>query len=80
MHYVDANASAQLCLTLGSPMDCSTPGSSLPTEFSRQEYWRGVPFPTPRDLPVPGMEAVSLASPAMAGRSFTTSAPWEAPL
>ena len=33
----------------------------LPMEFSRQEYWSGVPFPTPRDLPNPGMEPTFLA-------------------
>ncbi|ELR59616.1 hypothetical protein M91_15039, partial [Bos mutus] len=46
----------------------------MPMEFSRQEYWSGVPFPTPGDLPNPGSEPVSLASPALAGRFFTTSA------
>ena len=39
-------------------------------EFSRQEYWSGLPFPTPEDLPDPGVEPVSLASPALAGRFF----------
>ena len=46
--------------------------------FSRQEYWREVSFPTPRDLPDPGIEFTSLASPALAGRFFTTSATWSA--
>ena len=32
--------------------------------FSRQEYWRGLPFPSPGDLPDPGMEPTSLMSPA----------------
>ena len=32
--------------------------------FSRQEYWSGVPFPTPGDLPDPGMETASFTSPA----------------
>ena len=50
----------------------------LSTEFSRQEYWRGLPFPTPEDLPKPGIKPVSLAFPALAGRFFTTSATWEA--
>ena len=38
---------AQLCLTLCDPMDCSPPGSSA-MEFSRQEYWSGLPFPFSR--------------------------------
>ena len=47
--------------------------------FPRQEYWRGLPFPPPGDLPDPGIESASLVSPALAGRFFTTSATWEAP-
>ena len=46
----------------------------LSTEFSRQEYWSGLPFPTPEDLPKPGIKPVSLASPAWAGKFFTASA------
>ena len=40
--------------------------------FSRQEYWSGLPFPTPGDLPDPGMEP---ASPALVGQLFTTEPP-----
>ena len=39
----------------------------LSREFSRQEYWSGLPFPSPRDLPNPGIEPMSLPSPALAG-------------
>ena len=46
--------------------------------FSRQKYWSGLPFPPPGDLPNPGIEPVSLASPALAGGFFTTSATGEA--
>jgi len=46
--------------------------------FPRQEYWSGLPFPSPGDLPNPGIETPSLASPAFAGRFFTPSATWEA--
>ena len=47
--------------------------------FSRQEYWSGLPFPTPGDLPDPGVEPMSLMSPALAGKFFTTttSTTWE---
>ena len=38
---------------------CQAPKSM---EFSRQEYWSGLPFPTPGDLPDPGIESMSLAS------------------
>ena len=44
----------------------------------RQEYPSELPFPTPGDLPNPGIEPVSLASPALAGGFFTTSATWKA--
>ena len=43
--------------------------------FSQEEYWSGWPFPSPRDLPNPGIEPASLASPALAGRLFTTEPP-----
>ena len=46
-------------------------------EFPRQEYWRGLPFPPLGDLPDPGIEPVSLKSPALAGGFFTISATWE---
>ena len=43
--------------------------------FSRQEYWSGLPFPSPGDLPDPGIEPASLASPALPGGFFTTELP-----
>ena len=43
--------------------------------FSRQEYWSGLPFPSPGDLPDPGIKPASLASPAMAGGFFSTAPP-----
>src|SRR5574341_1463052 len=46
---------AQSCPTLSDPMDCSLPGSSV-HGFSRQEYWSGLPLPSPGDLPKPGIE------------------------
>ena len=50
----------------------TAPKAPLPMEFSRQEYWSRVQFPTPGD-PYPGIELGSLA-PALAGGFFTTSA------
>ena len=50
----------------------------LSIEFSRQEYWSGLPCPSPSDLSNPGVEPASLMSPVLAGRFFTTSATWEA--
>ena len=44
-------------------MDCSPPGSSV-EGFSGQEYWNGLPFPSPGNLPNPGTEPGSPASQA----------------
>ena len=49
----------------------------LSMEFSRQEYWSGLSFPTPGDLPDPGVEPESLSSCALAGGFFTTVPPWK---
>ena len=61
---------AQSCPTLCDPTDCSPLGFSV--EFSRQEYWSGLPFAPARDLPNPGVEPVSLVSPALADGFFTS--------
>jgi len=44
-------------------------------EFSRQEYWCGLPFPTSGDLPDPRIELSSLVFPALAGGFFATVPP-----
>ena len=54
---------------------CQAP---LSMEFSRQEYWSRVPFPPPGDLADPGIKQVSLKTPALACRFFTSRATWEA--
>ena len=69
---VMCDKSLQLCSTIFDPMDCSLPGYLCSWGFSRQGYWRGFPFPPPRDLPNPGIKSVSLMSPALAGGFFTT--------
>ena len=53
----------QSCLTLCGPMDCSPPGSSVHGIF-RQEYWSGLLFSPPGDLPNPWTEPMSLVSAA----------------
>ena len=57
-----------------------TPGTAgrqgpLCMDFSRKEYWNGLPFPTPRDLSDPGIEPTSPRSPPLAGKFFTTVPP-----
>ena len=54
---------AQLYLTLGDPKDYSPQGSSM--RFSKQEYWNGLPFPPPEDLPDPGIEPTSPVPPPL---------------
>ena len=49
---------AQSCRNLCNPMDCSPP---LSMEFSRQEYWSGLPFPSPGDFPSPGIKPMASA-------------------
>ena len=65
---------AQLYLTLCIPMDCVAHRVPLSMELSRQEYWIGLPFPSPGYLPNPGIKPVALMSPALAGWFFATNA------
>ena len=44
---------AQLCPTLCDPIDCKAYNTPLSMGFSRQEYWSGLPFSSPEDLPNP---------------------------
>ena len=59
---------AKLCPTLVTPwtVACQAP---LSMGFSRQEYWNGLPFPSPGDLPNPGIEP---GSPALQADSLPT--------
>ena len=68
--------SLQSCPTLCESM-AVTYQASLSVGFSRKEYWSGLPYPPPGDLPDPGIEPVSLKSPVLAGRFFTTTATWK---
>ena len=78
----DEETELRQCVYVKSLQSCSTlcdPWTVFPLGFSRQEYWNGLPYPPPGDLPNPGIEPVSFMSPALAGRFFTTGATWEAP-
>ena len=61
--------SLQSCPILCDPMGCSSLQAPLSREFSRQEYWSGLPSPPPGDLPTQGSN-LRLMSPALAGRFF----------
>ena len=63
------------CLVMSKPFE--TPWTvarqaPLSMGFPKQEYWSGLLFPPPGDLPDPGIEPASLAFPALAGRFLTT--------
>ena len=68
----------QLCPTLCTSRTAARQ-SPLPVGFSRREYWSGLPFPPPGDLPHPGVDPESLVSPALASGFFTTGTTSEAP-
>ena len=55
-------------------VDCQ---ASLSMEFSRQEYWNGLPFPSPEDLPDPGTEPWSPALQAASLPTEPTSSNWK---
>ena len=62
----------QLCSSLCDPMDCVARQAPLSIGFSKQEYWSGLPFLSPGELPDPGIGPTSLAPSALAGGFFTT--------
>ena len=68
---------AQSCPTLWGPwtVSCQAP---LSMGFSRQEYWSGLSFPPPRDLPSSGIKPTSPVSPALQADSLPTE-PWGKP-
>ena len=71
--------SLQECPTLGT-LWVMAHQAPLFMGYPSQEYWSGLPCPSPGDLPEPGTEPTSLMSLALAGGFFITSATWEAHL
>ena len=70
-----SNKTTMFCAVLSRVQLFATPWTialqaPLSMGFSRQEYWSVLPFPTPGDLPNPGIEPASLASPVLAGGFF----------
>ena len=64
----------QSCLSLCDPIDCSRQ-APLSMEFSRQEYWSGLPFPLPGELPDSGIKPAPLTSLAFQARSLPLEPP-----
>ena len=75
-HHVCVCVCAQSCPILCNPMDCSSQ-APLSMGFPRQEYWSGLPFPSPGHLPDPGIEPASPMSAALVGGCFTTEPMWK---
>ena len=69
--------SLQLCLILHDPVDCRPPGPSV-RGILQAGMLEWVTMLSSRDLPNPGIKAMSLTSPALAGRFSTTRPTWEA--
>ena len=59
-YFLHGGLSAKSCLTLASPRMVASQ-APLSFGFSRQEYWSGLPFPSPGDLPDPGIKPGSPA-------------------
>ena len=78
--YIDpgGHLHSQECLTLYDTPWTLARQAPLSVEFSRQEYWSGLPCPPPGDLADPGIKPVSLSSPELASGFCTTSTTWEA--
>ena len=73
-HVLSCFSRVQLFVTLWS-VACHV---SLSMEFFKQQYWSGLPCPSPGDLPNPGIKPAFLMSPTLAGRLFTTNTTWQA--
>ena len=77
MQFHECKFLLQSCLTLYNPMDFSLK-APLSMGILQARHWSGLPYPTPGDLPDPGIEPAFLMSPVLAGRFLTTSITWEA--
>ena len=73
--FVDVCAQSLCCVQLFVTLWTVACQAPLSMEFSRQEYWSGMPFSIPGYLPNSGIELASLVSPALAGGFFTTELP-----
>ena len=73
LKYYCCSLGAKSCLTLVT-LWTGVLQAPLSIAFQRQEYWSGLPFPSPGDLPDPGIKP---ATPVLAGGFFTTEPPEE---
>ena len=86
LHLLHWSEVAQSCLTFCDPMDSSLPQSPLSMGFSRQEYWSGLSFPSPGNLPTQVSHIVDrrftiwATREVLASAFLTISATWEAPV
>ena len=75
LYYVCGGLVAKSCPTLVTPWTVSHQGS-LSMGFPRQEYWRGLPFPSPGDLPYPGIKP---RSPSLQAEALLSEPPGKPP-
>ena len=66
-----------ICAQLLNSVQLQPAGHLCLWDFSGKNTGVGLPFPPPGDLPDPEIKPMSLASPALAGRCFTTEPPWK---
>ena len=72
LHIISVAVPSLSCVRLFAAPHTVAGQAPLSVEFSRQEYWSGLPFPFPGDLPDPGMEPLSPQSPALRGGLLST--------
>ena len=75
MHFYSSCAQLPSCFQLSAIPRAVARQAPLSMGLPKQEYWNGLPFPSPGDLPHPGIKP---ASPALAGGFFTDGATREA--
>ena len=75
--YSGAGLVAKSCPILATPWTVAHQ-APLTLGFPKREYWSGLPFPSPGDVPSLGIKLVSLESPALAGRILYHCVTWEA--
>ena len=75
LRHEDMHAQSLSCVQLFATPWTAACQAPLSLVFSRQEYWSGLPFPSPGDPPTPGIEPTSPVAPALAGGFFITEPP-----
>ena len=78
--FLSVHAQLWWCVWLSATLRTVARQAPLSIGFSKQKYWSGLPCLPPGNLPMPGIKPTSPASPALAGRFFTTVPPGKPPI